>query len=34
MGPEVVAGAYLADPRGFEIRASEVWVGDAAVFEQ
>jgi hypothetical protein len=34
LGEHAIAGAYLADPRGFEISASEVWVGDAAVFER
>ena len=34
LGEHAIAGAYLADPRGFELSASEVWVGDAAVFER
>jgi len=34
LGEHAIAGEYLADPRGFEISASEVCVGDAAVFER
>jgi hypothetical protein len=34
LGEHAIASAYVADPRGFEISASEVWVGDAAVFER
>jgi hypothetical protein len=34
LGEHAIAGAYLVDPRGFELSASEVWVGDAAVFER
>jgi len=32
LGEHAIASAYVADPRGFERMASEVWVGDAAVF--
>jgi len=34
LGEHAIASAYAADPRGFEEMASEVWVGDAAVFEK
>ena len=34
LGEHAIASAYAADPRGFESMASEVWVGDAAVFER
>jgi hypothetical protein len=31
LGEHAIAGRYMADPRGFEIMASEEWPGDAAV---
>jgi hypothetical protein len=33
VGEHAIATEYMADPRGFEAMVSEVWVGDAAVFE-
>ena len=34
LGEHAIAAEYVADPRGFETSASEVWVGDDAVFER